>query len=173
MEEVWKTIVENYEVSNFGNCRKDDKVINCSINNRGYKYFQLQREGKRINYLIHQQVAKLFIGERPHKFDTDHIDRNKLNNNVSNLRYITHKENLHNTDRYREDILETDLILRHKILQKESRLRTGRCQNIRRKQGTGGITKRNEKYRAIWNHKSVTFDTKEEAEEYLKKIYNA
>jgi len=166
--EEWKTIVENYKVSNFGNCRKDDKVINCSINNRGYKYFQLQREGKRINYLIHQEVAKLFIGERPNKFDTDHIDRNKLNNNVYNLRYITHKENGRNTDRYREDILETDLILRKKIFSAEYNKKI--CQNIRRKKGTGSIQYRNGKYRAIWEHKYIAFDTKEKAEEYLQQI---
>lgn len=170
MEEVWKTVVKNYEVSTFGNCRRGNKVINCSIYNRGYKYFQLQREGKRINYLIHQQVAKLFIGERINKLVVDHIDRNKLNNNVSNLRYVTQQENCCNMKRYREDILETDLILRRRILQKELDIKSGRFQNIRRKKGTGGITKHNEKYKAIWNHKSVTFDTKEEAEEYLKKI---
>ena len=170
--EEWKTIIDDYEVSNFGNCRRGDKVINCSIQNRGYKYFQLQREGKRINYLIHQQVAKLFIGERINELVVDHIDRNKLNNNVSNLRYVTQQENCCNMKRYREDILETDPILRRRILQKESEIRTGRFQNIRRKKGTGGITERNGKYRARWEHKYITFDTKEEAEEYLKKKYN-
>jgi hypothetical protein len=71
--------------------------------NRGYKYFQLNRNKQRKNYLIHQWVAKLFIGERTDS-DIDHIDRNKLNNNVENLRYVSRKENLRNTDRFRQEI---------------------------------------------------------------------
>lgn len=106
--EEFKNYIENYEVSNFGNVRRkmingDYKIINGSITNRGYKYFQLIREGKRINYLFHIIVAKLFIGERPENLVIDHIDRNKLNNNVINLRYITQKENSYNQDRVIEE----------------------------------------------------------------------
>ena len=49
-------------------------------------------------------VAKLFIGDRPVDMVIDHIDRNKLNNNVTNLRYITNKENMFNCDRVHTDI---------------------------------------------------------------------
>ena len=50
--EEWKFAIENYEVSNFGNIRKNGKSIKGSITNRGggYKYFQLQRDGKRKIY---------------------------------------------------------------------------------------------------------------------------
>ena len=110
--EEYRNIFDNYEVSNIGNVRRllitgEYKLLSCSIGNRGYKYFQLNRDRKRQNYLIHHLVAKLFIGERPEGYVIDHIDRNKLNNNVSNLRYVLQRENLCNTDRYRADILET------------------------------------------------------------------
>ena len=54
--EEYKYCIEQYEISNFGNCRRklydgSYKQIDGSINNRGYKYFQLRREEKRINYL--------------------------------------------------------------------------------------------------------------------------
>ena len=116
--EEFKNATEDYEVSNFGNIRKklkngNYKLIGGSILNRGYKYFQLQRDGKRINYLIHHLVANLFIGERPENQVIDHIDRNKLNNNVSNLRYTTQKENMKNKDNYINDIEETDPKKRH------------------------------------------------------------
>ena len=109
MAEEYKICFENYEISNLGNCRK--KLINTgnyieikgSIMNRGYKYFQVQRDGKRINKLFHHLVAKCFISERPNNLVIDHIDRNKLNNNVSNLRYITQEENMRNTDNYMSD----------------------------------------------------------------------
>ena len=101
--EDWKTAIENYEVSNKGGVRKKllkggYNYIGCSINNMGYKYFQINRDGKRKNYLIHQLVAKLFIGERTER-DIDHIDQNKLNNDVLNLRYVSHHTNMLNQSR--------------------------------------------------------------------------
>ena len=125
-QEEWKSCYENYEISNFGNCRKklfngNYKIINGSIQNRGYKYFQLNREGKRHNLLFHHLVAKCFIGERPENLVIDHIDRNKLNNNVSNLRYITFEENMRNHDRYRDDIKTTDKKERSRIFGAEYR----------------------------------------------------
>ncbi len=105
MVEEWKEY-DNYEFSNFGNVRriKDKHVLKGSIMNRGYKYIQLQRDNKRKNIFIHQMVAKLFIGDRPGDKVVDHIDRNKLNNNIANLRYITNKENMFNCDRVYTDI---------------------------------------------------------------------
>lgn len=129
--ETYKIIFENYEISDFGNVRRkmnngEYKTINGSIMNRGYKYFQVLRDGKRINKLIHHLVAEAFIGQRPELFDIDHIDRNKLNNNVENLRYITHKENCRNTDIYRNDLIEPNnrkerCIIRAKDYQKKNK----------------------------------------------------
>lgn len=112
-----------YEISDQGNVRRvradgTTKPLTCSIRSTGYKYFQLTRDYKRINYPIHQLVAKLFIGERPPGLVVDHIDRDKLNNCASNLRYITHKENLQNCDRYRDDIEEKDPKKRSNIISK-------------------------------------------------------
>jgi hypothetical protein len=125
-EEIFKVCIETYEVSNFGNIRKKMKSgcytqIKCSIQNRGYKYFQLQREGKRKNYLIHHLVAEYFIGIRPIGLEIDHIDRNKLNNNVNNLRYVSHGENMCNIANYKTHITETDKEKRKKLIIKEWR----------------------------------------------------
>jgi len=107
--EEWKSCIEDYEISNFGNCRRKKKngdytSLEGSISNRGYRYFQLNREGKRINNLFHQLVARYFIGDRPDNLVIDHIDRNKLNNNVSNLRYITQAGNCFNKEGVVNDI---------------------------------------------------------------------
>ena len=124
--EEYKCIFEDYEISNFGNCRRKRKcgeylTIKGSINNAGsgYKYFQVQRGGKRINKFFHYLVAEAFIGERPEGLVIDHIDRNTLNNNVSNLRYITQKENTHNNRLYRTDITTNDPKERHNIINRE------------------------------------------------------
>ncbi len=124
--EEWKSCFENYEISNFGNCRRKlngggFKEVNGSIQNRGYRYFQINRDGKRTNLLFHHLVAEQFIGERPNGLVIDHIDQNKLNNNVSNLRYITQTENMRNTKKYINEIEETDNIKRRYLVFKKYR----------------------------------------------------
>ena len=48
---------------------------------------------------VHQLVAETFIKPVEGKRYIDHIDRNKLNNDVSNLRYVTQAENNINSKR--------------------------------------------------------------------------
>jgi len=126
--EEYKICFENYEISNFGNLRRllkngSYRQIKGSITNKGYRYFQLNRDGKRQNICFHVMVAEQFIGKRPESYVIDHIDRNPLNNNVNNLRYITHTENMRNTDKYRDDIEEKDPILRKRLMTKDYNLR--------------------------------------------------
>jgi len=183
--EEWKVAFEAYEISNLGNCRrklkdgsyKEIKGSLCSVpNSETYKmrYFQIKREGKRTNYLFSHLVAKCFIGERPSGLVIDHIDRNPLNNNVSNLRYITQKENCCNTVRYRTDILETDKRLRYNILARGYDAKKRRELGMKeiRPRGTGTLTQRETgHWRAIIQINKIrydkTFKTIEEAEEFL------
>ena len=113
-----------YKVSNHGRVlNRYGKELKCSITNKGYRYFQTQKQGKRENHLIHQVICKLFMGERPKEengkdYVIDHIDRNKLNNHIDNLRYITQKENVRNCDRYYNEVEEQDPKKRNNILTK-------------------------------------------------------
>lgn len=44
---------------------------------------------------VHQIVLEAFCGEKPHGMSGCHNDGNQLNNNLSNLRWATHSENMH------------------------------------------------------------------------------
>lgn len=70
-----------------------DKVLTVTHQNNGYVRTTIH--GK--NEYVHRIVARVFLGEIE-GMDVDHIDGNKENNNVSNLRILTHKENIKHRD---------------------------------------------------------------------------
>ena len=105
----WKTIEINskYEVSNHGEVRnkKTGRILKTYLDSGGYKTVGL---GSKIRHQkIHCLVAYTFIGERPNNLEIDHIDRDKLNNKLENLRYVTKQQNMWNreTKQIREWIL--------------------------------------------------------------------
>ena len=104
--EIWEDCVGfegKYQVSNLGNVRSIS-------NNKGTYQERLlsQRQTTTSNYLyvnftvkdvtthhsVHRLVAKAFIANPSNKATVNHIDGNKLNNNVCNLEWNTYSENL-------------------------------------------------------------------------------
>ena len=63
---------------------------------RGNGYLQVYLGGIRIPQLVHRLVAEAFIPNPGNKPTVDHIDGNKSNNRVENLRWVTQKENNNN-----------------------------------------------------------------------------
>lgn len=73
------------------------KYIKGWINNKGYHVTGLiNNYGKTDTLLIHRLVAMAFIPNPNNKPCVDHIDGNKSNNHVDNLRWVTYKENNNN-----------------------------------------------------------------------------
>lgn len=70
------------------------RFLKHQLSSTGYPCVSIFNNGKRKAILIHHIVAQLFIGERPEHMVIDHIDGNRENCNVENLRYITQGENV-------------------------------------------------------------------------------
>ena len=83
-------LVADLEISSLGQVRK---ITTKYIYKQDHKdcYRCLKRSKKTI--YIHTLVAETFLGLRPEGMVIDHIDGNKDNNALSNLRYTTVSEN--------------------------------------------------------------------------------
>tara|TARA_R110000822_G_C14890809_1_gene447708 strand:+ start:28 stop:495 length:468 start_codon:yes stop_codon:yes gene_type:complete len=64
----------------------------------GYKLLQLSLEAKRKDYTIHRIIGFAYLGLDigNSKIQIDHINRDKLDNKVSNLRIVSHQQNQFN-----------------------------------------------------------------------------
>lgn len=71
------------------------KQLKRNVNTQGYEYYKLSNGSKLKNYTIHKLVASTFIGLVQDNMQVNHIDGNKLNNNLLNLEYVTPSENIH------------------------------------------------------------------------------
>lgn len=94
-QEVWKEIEgyeHSYKVSNTGKIRNLKKELKYFIVN-GYKIIALSKNGNTKNYRVHRLVAKAYIPNPEDKPEVNHKDGNKQNNDVSNLEWMTRREN--------------------------------------------------------------------------------
>lgn len=82
---------------------KTHYIIKPAITPLGYVVFHISIKGKRIHKYAQRLVWETYIGEVPKGYDIDHIDNNKLNNKLDNLRCITHKENCYKRDHIDND----------------------------------------------------------------------
>tara|TARA_R110000744_G_scaffold332522_1_gene437949 strand:- start:45 stop:491 length:447 start_codon:yes stop_codon:yes gene_type:complete len=69
----------------------------------GYKRTSLSNNNKSRKYLVHRLVAEAYIPNDDNKPCVDHIDRDKSNNHVSNLRWVSHIENMNNLGEYKNN----------------------------------------------------------------------
>jgi hypothetical protein len=97
---MWKTIegFENYEVSDNGEVRnkKTGRVLKNSAAPIGYLRVNLRANNQSYTRYVHRLVALNFLeGEG----EVNHIDGNKSNNNVKNLEWVSHKENIEHAEK--------------------------------------------------------------------------
>jgi hypothetical protein len=74
---------------------KKSNIIKPSLKKSGYYEVSLKNKEGRKYFLIHRLVALYFVPQKEGANEVNHIDGNKLNNNASNLEWVTRNENLH------------------------------------------------------------------------------
>ena len=91
---------DNYEILTtepFTIRRKDNKrVVTETVARTGYMQVKLNTPSGFVTRYKHRLIAQHFIPNPDNLPDVDHIDRNKLNNSLNNLRWVSHSENLKN-----------------------------------------------------------------------------
>ena len=96
--EQWKLVqgFENYLVSTLGSVKtikgKFKKIV--YDNKNSYGYVELWKNNKGKKFRIHRLVAETFIPNYTNKEQVNHIDGDKTNNCVTNLEWVTPKENI-------------------------------------------------------------------------------
>jgi len=108
--EIWKEInnFSKYEISNYGNLKNKDtqKILHPSIKS-GYLCASLtDNNGIRKPVKIHRLVALNFIPNVENKETVNHINHNRLDNNIKNLEWMTTTEQNNHRRKCKKEIQE-------------------------------------------------------------------
>lgn len=114
-EEIWKDVKDYeglYKISNLGRLKSLDHFMEATeghpqlVSGRihkgfvhpqtGYVVFDLRKGGKKRHFKAHRLVAEAFIDKKEGKDFVDHINRDRKDNRVENLRWVTRSENMRN-----------------------------------------------------------------------------
>ena len=101
--EVLRRFCKNRGISE----RKDYyEVVTPSVTNG---YFMIGIPVRKVTKYVHRIVAETFIDNPRGCKEVDHINRDKSDNRVENLRWVTHKENQANLSKFTKRIYWKDI----------------------------------------------------------------
>lgn len=92
----WRNLLvfPGYQVSSEGQVRNSStgKVLSGGVDKDGYAFVLLCRGKERKNVKVHRLVASTWLTSDMQKVYVQHVDGNRKNNAVSNLRWVTAAE---------------------------------------------------------------------------------
>jgi hypothetical protein len=138
MIEEWKDIVRYegyYQVSNLGKVKslgnefsRKERLLKPSLQSKGYLTVVLQKNGIRNMVLVHRLVAEYFVSNPLNKPQVNHINGVKTDNNIENLEWVSHRENLDHAiknnltlkgeENRNSKLKDVDVVKIHSLLQK-------------------------------------------------------
>lgn len=71
-----------------------EKIKACTNNGLGYLQVKLEVDGVSKSRYVHRLVAEAFIPKIHEDFEVDHLDCDKSNNAISNLAWVSRKDNM-------------------------------------------------------------------------------
>ena len=112
--EQWRPIKgyeEKYQISNRGRVRSlarcndklthicwPEKLMSLITHTNGYMVIWLRKQGTKKKFFVHRLVAYAFIEPIEGKDFVNHKDKNRRNNWLENLEFMTHQENMNHRD---------------------------------------------------------------------------
>ena len=108
MEEKWVYVggyEDRYMISSWGRVKSierineygrriRERILKPGLAGKGYMQVNFWNKGRQIHKKIHRLVAETFIAGRKMGYEVNHIDGNKLNNDISNLEWVSHSDNM-------------------------------------------------------------------------------
>jgi len=93
-----------------GTCIIRERILKPGLDVHGYYFVNLCKDKSQRSFMIHKLVATAFIPNPESKPQVNHIDFNTKNNNLSNLEWVTARENgQHSSVNHKKKIIIREL----------------------------------------------------------------
>ena len=136
-----------YEVSNTGKVRslKTNKILKLNKNKSGYIYACLCVNGVKKLVRVHREIAKSFIPNPNNLKEVNHIDGNKLNNNLENLEWCTREHNI--KESFKLNLRKSNYI---KSPYSQRGIKNPRCKKIKQLDMNGNLIKNWDSIKSVY-----------------------
>lgn len=87
----------NYSITKDGRIwtrRGKGRWLKPRVHSGGYLYVQLSHNGKAIDFFVHRLVLETFVGPCPNGMECRHLNRNRTDNKLGNLKWGTRSDNM-------------------------------------------------------------------------------
>ena len=127
--------IKSVERTDRNNHKVKEKIRKLNSDKYGYLMVNLWKDGTNKTSYIHRLVAQAFIPNPDNKPCIDHINTDKTDNRVENLRWVTPKENINNP------------ISREKFVNNRYKIEEGKHKRINYKPSKQAVIKMAEKHK--------------------------